>query len=197
MFILSQIIGLLAIICWVMSIQQKNKEKILMNQMFANTLYTIQYVLLGAYSASAMNITSAIRSLVFYNDEKKHKQSKLTGSILIAAIIIIGIITYSSPISIIPILITIAYTYSVWQSNLKITRIIFIIAAIIWIYYNLKVGAYISIIGNSLEIISGIISIKRFHKKHKSIINKKGEEWYRWTIKQTNKFTYLILFVYL
>lgn len=164
MFILSQIIGLLAIICWVMSIQQKNKEKILMNQMFANTLYTIQYVLLGAYSASAMNITSAIRSLVFYNDEKKHKQSKLTGSILIAAIIIIGIITYSSPISTIPILITIAYTYSVWQSNLKITRIIFIIAAIIWIYYNLKVGAYVSIVGNILEIISGIISIKRFHK---------------------------------
>ena len=165
MFILSQIIGLLAIICWTMSIQQKNKEKILIYQMIANTLYTIQYSLLGAFSAVAMNITSAIRSIVFYSDEKENNQSKTSCAIFIVIIIILGIITYETPISTIPILITIAYTYSVWQTNLKITRIIFIIAAIIWIYYNLKVGAYISIVGNILEIISGIISIKRFHKK--------------------------------
>lgn len=164
MFIFAQILGILAIICWISSIQQKSKEKILIYQMVANALYTFQYFLLGAFAAASMNLTSVVRCLIFYNNEKKQHHTTHSFYIFIIIILILGILTYSSPISLIPIVITIAYTYSVWQSNLKRTRIIFIIAAIFWIYYNLKVGAYISVVGNSLEIISGIISMKRFHK---------------------------------
>ena len=54
--------------------------------------------------------------------------------------------------------------YSIWQSNLNITRYIFIIAAIILTYYNFKVRAFVLVLGNILDIISGIISIIRFRR---------------------------------
>ena len=66
--------------------------------------------------------------------------------------------------NLIPIIITLAYTYSVWQDNLTVTRLVFLIAAFIWIYYNIKVGAYVSIVGNMFEIISGITALIRFKR---------------------------------
>lgn len=166
MNVLAQILGALAIICWVISIQQKNKQNILVCQIVANGLYAIQYYLLGALTAASMNFTSFLRSIVFYDNEKKNrKHSKFSLLFFSSAIIIFGALTYNGLFNLIPIVITLAYTYSVWQNNLFIARLVFLTAAFIWIYYNIKVGAYISIIGNVLEIISGITALIRFKNK--------------------------------
>jgi len=165
MYVLAQILGVLAIICWVISIQNNNKKNILICQLLANFLYFIQYFLLNAFTASFMNLVSTIRCFVFYDDElKKNKTSKYSLVFFILIIILIGIFTFDRILSLIPILITLAYTYTSFQDNLSLTRYIFIIAAFIWIYYNFQVGAYVSICGNVLEIISGVISIIRFRR---------------------------------
>lgn len=166
MNILVNTIGLFAIITWVLSIQNKNKTGILIYQLVANILYFIQYYLLNAYSACLMDFTSGIRCLFFYLEEKKHgKISNLSFLFFILLIIVIGMFTYNGIISLLPIIISLIYMYSIWQNNLNITRYLFIITAIIWIYYNMSVGAYINIIGNIFEILSGIISIIRFRRK--------------------------------
>ncbi|MBE6144798.1 MAG: YgjV family protein [Firmicutes bacterium] len=160
---LAQLISVLAIFCWIISIQNKKKENIIVCQLSANTLYSIQYFLLNVYGAAFMNIISAIRSFVFYDNEKnKRKNSSYILAFFLVAILITGLLTFDGIISLIPIVITLAYTYSVWQNNLNITRYIFLISAFIWIFYNIKVGAHITVLGNILEIISGIISIIRF-----------------------------------
>ena len=87
---------------------------------------------------------------------------KKIGTILV---LLLGIITFDNIISIIPITITIFYTLSSWMKDTKWCRIVFLVCAFIWIYYNYKVKAYVSIIGNGMEIISGVISLIRFEKK--------------------------------
>lgn len=165
MYVLAQIISILAIFCWVISIQNKKKENIIVCQSSANALYAIQYFLLNVNSAALMNIISAIRSFVFYDNEKnKRKNSSYILAFFFIAIFIIGLLTFDGVISLIPIVITLAYTYSIWQNNLNITRYIFLISAFIWIFYNIQVGAYITVLGNLLEITSGIISIIRFRR---------------------------------
>ena len=47
---------------------------------------------------------------------------------------------------------------------MKIVRIFFVIAAFLWIVYNLHVGAVMPLIGNVFEIISGILALIRFKK---------------------------------
>ena len=88
----AQIIGVFAISLWVISIQNKSRDKILMFQFWSNILYMIEYAMLGAYSASVMNMVSSVRCLVF---SKSKKSSGFSFVILFSLIIIIlGVFTY-------------------------------------------------------------------------------------------------------
>lgn len=163
MVILAQVLALFAILFWVISILLKNKKNILLMQVIANGIYGIEYLLLGAFSAASMNFLSFLRLLVYYFYALLNiKMPKWILFVFIALVLLFGIITYDGLISLLPIIITVLYTYVFWQNNLNVARIIYIVAAIIWIYYNYEVGAYVGIIGNILEITTGLISLIKY-----------------------------------
>lgn len=166
MFILAQTLALLAITFWVISILLRKKENILLMQAIANGLYGIEYLLLQAISAASMNFLSFGRLLIYYFYTKSNvKMPKWILLTFFSLVVIFGIITFEGPLSLIPTIITILYTYAFWQDKLKVARIIYIVAASFWIYYNYEVQAYIGIIGNVLEIISGSISLIKYRKE--------------------------------
>lgn len=163
MVILAQVLALFAILFWVISILLKNKKNILLMQVIANGIYGIEYLLLGAFSAASMNFLSFLRLLVYYFYALLNiKMPKWILFVFIALVLLFGIITYDGLISLLPIIITVLYTYAFWQNNLNVARIIYIVAAIIWIYYNYEVVAYVGIIGNILEITTGLISLIKY-----------------------------------
>ena len=163
MVLLAQVLALFAILFWVISILLKNKKNILLMQVIANGIYGIEYLLLGAFSAASMNFLSFLRLLVYYFYTSLNiKMPKWILFVFIALVLLFGIITYDGLISLLPIIITVLYTYAFWQNNLNVARIIYIVAAIIWIYYNYEVGAYVGIIGNALEITTGLISLIKY-----------------------------------
>ena len=163
MVILAQVLASFAILFWVISILLKNKKNILLMQVIANGIYGIEYLLLGAFSAASMNFLSFLRLLVYYFYALLNiKMPKWILFVFIALVLLFGIITYDGLISLLPIIITVLYTYAFWQNNLNVARIIYTVAAIIWIYYNYEVGAYVGIIGNILEITTGLISLIKY-----------------------------------
>ena len=163
MVILAQVLASFAILFWVISILLKNKKNLLLMQVIANGIYGIEYLLLGAFSAASMNFLSFLRLLVYYFYALLNiKMPKWILFVFIALVLLFGIITYDGLISLLPIIITVLYTYAFWQNNLNVARIIYIVAAIIWIYYNYEVGAYVGIIGNALEITTGLISLIKY-----------------------------------
>ncbi len=128
---------------------------------------TIEYLVLGVLSAASMNFVSTIRCYLFYRKKKERRKVPEVWLIgFISLLIILGIITYNGYLSLIPIIITIFYTISSYLKKAKWIRIVVLIAAFIWIYYNYMVGAYVVIIGNILEIISGTISLIRYRKEN-------------------------------
>ena len=158
-----QLIGIVAVFLWVISVNYKEQYKILFLQALANLFYTIQYALLGVFSAASMNFSSFFRCYIFYRKRKqKENISKLWLIVFVLLVIILGLFTYDNYLSLIPIIITLFYTISSWMKNSTWIRIVFLIAAFIWVYYNYTVGAYVCIFGNVLEIVSGISSIIRF-----------------------------------
>lgn len=165
MNISAQIVCVAAILVWSLSIQNKKIEKILFFQFLANLLYYLEYFLLGATTAVFMNIISAFRCYVFYY-KNKHNQpiSKTYLFIFMLLVIIIGYFGYTTPISIIPVLLTLLYTICSWLKDATWSRIALLLAAFAWIFYNFHVGAFVGIIGNMIEISSGIISLYRFRK---------------------------------
>ena len=166
---LSHLCCVFAIIVWNASIQNKEKEKILYFQFLSNMLYGMSYFILGAPVAGIMDSLGGLRCFVFYYKTKKGKKISIWWLFLFCSLaIILGVLTYNGIISLIPTIICIFYTVSAWIKDTNCLRIVFILAAFLWIYYNFKVGAFIAIIGNVLEIISGLISIYRFRKKDKA-----------------------------
>ncbi len=158
--------GVLAIFFWIISIQEKRQYKIIYLQMFANLFYTIEYLVLGVLSAASMNFVSTIRCYLFYRKKKERRKVPEVWLIgFISLLVILGIITYNGYLSLIPIIITIFYTISSYLKKAKWIRIVVLIAAFIWIYYNYVVGAYVVIIGNILEILSSSISLIRYRKE--------------------------------
>ena len=114
--------------------------------------------MLGAFSAVLTNIINIIRCIVFSVFDKKK-------SILINLVILTFLIipfVYNSLFDLLPVIITIIYIFSTWQDNMKIVRLFFVIAAFLWIVYNLHVGAVMPLIGNVFEIISGVLALIRF-----------------------------------
>ena len=158
----AQIIGGIAVAFWVVSIQNKDRKNILFFQTIANFLYLVEYFMLGAFSAGLMNLVSLIRCFVFSRKGDEDITFKYI-AFFSTLVVFFGMFSFKGLISLIPIIITLFYTVSSWSA--KWNRITVLIAAFIWIYYNLSVKAYISILGNVFEIISGIFAIIKFRKK--------------------------------
>lgn len=164
-FYIAQILGLIALILLVVSYVQKEKTKFLFVQLFSNTCYAVQYLLLNATSALVTNLVNIIKTSIFYKNSKNNRKTSLITLIIIELVILsLGIITYESPISLIPIIMAMLFTYGNYQDNMKVLYTIAMISSISWILYNYIVGAYVSIIACVIEFIASIIGYVRVNQ---------------------------------
>lgn len=162
--IYAQILGFIAMVLNIFSIQYKKKKNIMTMQLISNTLYTIQYWLLNAFSASYTTIIAIFRCILFRKYSNRKKAPIYLVSLLIISALAVGYFTYDGLLSLLPILICILYILGANSNKTKIFKIIYLICAVMWMYYNFKVKAYICLFGNVLEIISSIIALKKYKK---------------------------------
>ncbi|MCI8352370.1 MAG: YgjV family protein [Clostridia bacterium] len=166
MFILAQICGVIALILTVISVQFKTKEKIVMCFIWANIVVAIQYFLLEAITGAIISIINAIRCIVFYFYKKKDKTPSIIVLIIFEIVAIIsGIISWQNIWSLLPIIVTVIYTYGLWQDDITIVRITTGIAGFGWTIYNIVVRAYIGALQEIAQLISSIISLYRNKEK--------------------------------
>lgn len=166
MFILAQICGVITLILTVISVQFKTKEKIVMCFIWANLVVAIQYFLLGAITGAIISIINAIRCIVFYFYKKKDRKPSIIVLIIFEIVAVIsGIISWQNMWSLIPIIVTIIYTYGLWQDDITIVRITTGIAGFGWTIYNIVVRAYIGALQEIAQLISSIISLYRNKEK--------------------------------
>lgn len=159
------IVSVISIFLFIISVQFKNKKDILIIQTLSSICYMIVYFLLKAYSGATIELVEQTKNIVFIEYEKNNKDIPLLVLLLfIGLLIIITILTYNGLNSIMPLIIYILYFLSSYFKNPKTIRTTMILCAIIWMLYNYSIGAYLMIIGNILEIISAVISLIRYKK---------------------------------
>ena len=158
----AQLVGAAAMLTFSFSVQCRKKKHMMIVQMLAHSLYAIQYALLKAFAASYMDIVAIIRSLLFYKYDKSRKKVpiKLIIPVLICTLII-GYFNYTNFLSLLPMFTALAYTIGASFKDPKVYKKVFAVCATVWLYYNLRVGAYVCVIGNVVEISSAIIAIRR------------------------------------
>lgn len=168
LFILAQICGLIILILTVISVQFKTKEKIVMCFVFANVVAAVQYFLLSAFTGAVISVINAIRCIVFYYYKKKEMKPSLIILVIFELIAIIsGIFTWQNIWSLIPIIVTVVYTYGLWQDNVTVIRITTGIAGFGWAIYNIIVMAYVGAVQEISQLGSSVIAIVRNKEKIK------------------------------
>lgn len=161
--IIAQIIGVIALIFTMISVHQVNKRKILEFQILSNFAYLSQYVCLCAWAGVAMTSLGVLRSFVFYYYDEKNKKKSLKLLFSISLLIIIcGILTYDGVVSLLPIVIALGYTYALWQSNMKVFRIVSVISPLFWLAYDISVSAIVATLSCIFEFVSAFFAVLRF-----------------------------------
>lgn len=151
----------------VASYQQKSHKNILTFQMVSGLLFTVHYLLLGAYTGAVMNLLGAFRSLVYSNRGKKWSSSIIWPVCFSIAFLISGILTWDNIFSVFPLIAMLMSSVVLWVEKPKINRMLSLPTSTCWLIYNIKTLSYPGITTEIFVLTSIIIGILRLDIKRK------------------------------
>jgi len=173
-YILSQILTILMYILLAITYQIKNRKYILALSIFSQVLQGGAYLLLNAYTALAMCIIAVIRDTISIIDDNKNgkrdrinKKDIIIFIILNVLIVIATIITWDSWYSLLSAVATMIFTYSIWQKNVKIYKVLGIPVGLLWIIYNFIYKSIFGVILETFLLIASIRGVVTMYRKMK------------------------------
>ena len=161
MNLVAQAVGVVGIVFSLLSFQQKERKNILLLQMAASLMFSTQLFMVGAITGGCLDLISFIRTLVFFNNNKKWAASNGWLYFFVAFMIFTGILTWQDGWSILPIVGAILSTTAFWMKKEKHIRIIALFVGPCWILYNVVTGAYTGALNELLAMTSIVIGLFR------------------------------------
>lgn len=162
-------IGYFGMLFLVASFQQNNRNRILILILTGQLIFIGHFILLGAWTAVAVNSVGAVRSLVFrFREERKWAASAAWPWIFVAAFILFGGLSWQAWYSLLPVAAMSVETVGLWQKNPRIIRIINLFPHPAWFIYNLLQNSWPGMTTEVLIFFSILIGIVRFDLRKKS-----------------------------
>ena len=109
------IVGIIAIAVNVTIYWQTERKKLLLAKLIADSLWGVQYALLGGYTGAAIALIGVLRSIVFLNEDKKWASGKKWLIIFLLLSIASAFFTYKGAASLLPVLASLLAVLSFWQ----------------------------------------------------------------------------------
>ena len=167
-YILSQVFIIISYILLAFTYQTKKRTSILIFNFGSLIMTGLSYIFLSAYSGLAMVGVAIIRNIIFMIDEKKNGKSNKNSTkdyvilaILYIISIVFAIITYNGILSMMSVAATMLYTFSVWQKNTKVYKLLGMPIEAIWIIYNVYIFSIFGIILESVLAVSTVVGYIR------------------------------------
>ena len=169
--IIANIIGLLGIVAFNLCYQFKKRKHIIAVNILSRVLYCTQYIMLGALSGAVLDCAAA--PVLFLAEKREHKTLKkylpwvIVGCNL--ALIGLGVLLWEDWFSLLAIVGILLETAACWFVSEKKIRLLSILAAPLWMAYNLHNLAFASAVGNMITIVSIGIALWRYDLRKKTI----------------------------
>ena len=141
----------------------KSRSKILIINILGHLFQMVSFVLLSGLTGVAMNIVYMIRDLYLYiahkkeNDEDRRIKDAIFLTFLFVIIIVSSIYTYNGFYSLFSVFATVFSTIAIWQKNTRIYKLLGIPASVCWLSYHVYLQSILSIILESILLISILI----------------------------------------
>ena len=173
--IIANIVGVLAVILFVLSYQLKTRKGIVLCNAVSRALYVLQYLLLRAFEGAVLDVLGIVASIFAQNKDKSFIKKYLKIVIISINLLIIamGILLYENIFSLLPMFGVLLHTGAFWLTNEKHIRRISFLGSPFWLVYNIISGAYGSAAGDMMTMISIALAIYRYD--FKKLPNKNNE----------------------
>lgn len=121
--------------------------------------------MLGAVTGAAMNATSIIRNIIFYNRDKKFFSGNIWVAIFIAVNIIVGVVFWQDWTSLLCIAAMVINTVSMSMKNPQHVRAVMLASSPFFLVYSILNGSVGGTVNELIAEASGIISLIRYRRK--------------------------------
>ena len=167
--IIAQVFGFLALAATVSSFHFKKYRQIVFMQILSSVLLTVHFLLLysagraDAVTAGALNALSLIRNGILILTEKRrtHRQTALIAGVFSAAVVALGLLTWSSWVSALFIVAMVLVTVSMSVRNPNKLRLLMLIAAPFAFTYDMLIGSIGGSINEAISFVSALIAYLR------------------------------------
>ncbi len=160
---MAHILGVLAVVTFLLSFQFKTRRNIIVVNVTSRLLYIFQYVFLGAFEGAALDFMGLLFSCLAGYKEKdfvtKHFKSIIVAIHLL--LLVTGLALYKNIFSLFALFGILFEIMALWLTKEKNIRILSLLAAPFWLFYNLANSAYGSVAGNICVMISIGIAMVR------------------------------------
>ena len=167
--IIPQIVGIVAVILFVLSYQLKKRKSIIICNVISRCLYILQYILLGAFSGAILDVLGVVASVIAEKKDKpfikKHLKAIIISvdAVMIIAGVVICIIN-KNPLDLLPIAGVLLHTSAFWISDERKIRLVSLTGSPFWFVYNFTSKAYGSAAGDLFTMVSIIIAMIKYRK---------------------------------
>ena len=157
------IVGLCAVFFGLLSYQFRRRGGIIACSVVSRVLYVAQYVLLGAFEGAVMDLSAIPASMLAARKHtplvQKHRTLWwLAGNV---AVVLIGWIFWENMVSLFAIVGVLFEINALWMTKEKYIRLISLCSLPFWMAYNVLCGAWGSVVGNVLMVISIFTALYR------------------------------------
>ena len=160
-----QLIGFGALITMGLSYWQKGKRMILLWQVVANLIFALHYVLLHALSGAVCSFFQIIVLLLFLLQERFRWNKIATAMPITAVFLLIAVVTYETPVTLLPILASLVALLPFFQSNKRMIQAAGIVSGLSWLMYVIAVRSYSGMVTES--VLTGITAASLMKKEPK------------------------------
>ena len=163
--IIGQILGIVATAITFISYQVNTKSRLLIIQTTATLCTCLSFLFLGASTGFALNIVCIIRNVAFYFQKDKSLAHTVTAVLLSVAMIVLGVLSWQGPVSLLIMIALAANTLFMAIGNPQLLRKSVIGTSGMILIYNAIVFSIGGMTNEGISIISSIIGIIRFRKE--------------------------------
>lgn len=147
----------------------KRRTLYLLLQMVTVTLYGVQYGLLGSASGVVNDGVCLAKYLFVFLFLLHGREAPKWGGVLFAAFsVLLGAFTVRGIVDLVPIVTALIFTYAVWQKNPYVLRGSAILCNAMWIWFNVRAGAYVSAVYSGVELLMTAVTVIRLLSAGKS-----------------------------
>ena len=172
-YVLAQVIGVIVAIISLSCVQFKDKRFILAGQFLNNFLFGVSWALLGGLAGAWICLLASVQILVLHFVGKEQTQTAFRRKLVVTAIFASAYITGTCIVfkgwpDLIVCTCAMLFSLSIIQRNASRMRSVMFCNMILWIIYDLALGAYANMITHCLTIISLITAKLRLDRKLRS-----------------------------